>query len=30
MGFDPLAWDWKLSRDTNVNYVVVAGQEGQV
>jgi 2-polyprenyl-6-hydroxyphenyl methylase/3-demethylubiquinone-9 3-methyltransferase len=29
MGFDPLAWDWKLSRDTNVNYVVVAGQEGQ-
>jgi 2-polyprenyl-6-hydroxyphenyl methylase / 3-demethylubiquinone-9 3-methyltransferase len=30
MAFDPLAWDWRLSRDTDVNYVVVAGQEGQL
>ncbi|HEX3665204.1 MAG TPA: bifunctional 2-polyprenyl-6-hydroxyphenol methylase/3-demethylubiquinol 3-O-methyltransferase UbiG [Rhizomicrobium sp.] len=28
MAFDPLAWDWRLSRDTDVNYVIVAGQEG--
>ena len=28
MVFDPLAWDWRLSRDTDVNYVIVAGQEG--
>jgi 2-polyprenyl-6-hydroxyphenyl methylase/3-demethylubiquinone-9 3-methyltransferase len=25
MAFDPLAWDWRLSRDTDVNYVIVAG-----
>ncbi|HEX3945385.1 MAG TPA: bifunctional 2-polyprenyl-6-hydroxyphenol methylase/3-demethylubiquinol 3-O-methyltransferase UbiG [Rhizomicrobium sp.] len=30
MAFDPLVWDWRLSRDTDVNYVVVAGQEGHV
>ena len=24
VAFDPLAWDWRLSRDTDVNYVVVA------
>jgi 2-polyprenyl-6-hydroxyphenyl methylase/3-demethylubiquinone-9 3-methyltransferase len=24
MTFDPLTWDWHLSRDTNVNYVAVA------
>jgi 2-polyprenyl-6-hydroxyphenyl methylase/3-demethylubiquinone-9 3-methyltransferase len=30
MAFDPLAWDWRLSRDTDVNYVVVAGQEGHL
>ena len=24
--FDPLAWDWKLSADTDVNYMVVAGK----
>jgi len=30
MAFDPLIWDWRLSRDTDVNYVVVAGQEGHV
>jgi len=24
--FDPLAWDWRLSRDTDVNYIVVAGR----
>jgi 2-polyprenyl-6-hydroxyphenyl methylase/3-demethylubiquinone-9 3-methyltransferase len=24
--FDPLAWDWRLSRDTDVNYMVVAGR----
>jgi 2-polyprenyl-6-hydroxyphenyl methylase/3-demethylubiquinone-9 3-methyltransferase len=28
MAFDPLGWDWRLSRDTGVNYVIVAGQEG--
>jgi 2-polyprenyl-6-hydroxyphenyl methylase/3-demethylubiquinone-9 3-methyltransferase len=28
MVFSPLAWDWRLSRDTDVNYVIVAGQEG--
>jgi 2-polyprenyl-6-hydroxyphenyl methylase/3-demethylubiquinone-9 3-methyltransferase len=22
--FDPLAWDWRLSSDTDVNYIVVA------
>jgi len=24
VSFDPLAWDWKLSADVNVNYMVVA------
>src|SRR5262249_39049471 len=24
MVFDPLAWDWKLSTDIDINYVVVA------
>jgi 2-polyprenyl-6-hydroxyphenyl methylase/3-demethylubiquinone-9 3-methyltransferase len=24
--FDPLAWDWRLSRDVDVNYMVVAGK----
>jgi 2-polyprenyl-6-hydroxyphenyl methylase/3-demethylubiquinone-9 3-methyltransferase len=24
MAFDPLTWNWRLTRDTNVNYVVVA------
>ena len=24
--FDPLAWTWKLSADTDVNYMVVAGR----
>ncbi len=24
VSFDPLAWDWKLSADTDVNYIVVA------
>lgn len=24
--FDPLDWDWKLSADTDVNYMVVAGK----
>ncbi len=27
VSFDPLAWDWRLSRDTDVNYMVVAGKE---
>jgi 2-polyprenyl-3-methyl-5-hydroxy-6-metoxy-1,4-benzoquinol methylase len=22
--FDPLRWDWRLSSDTDVNYMVVA------
>lgn len=24
--FDPLSWDWRLSSDTDVNYMVVAGR----
>jgi 2-polyprenyl-6-hydroxyphenyl methylase/3-demethylubiquinone-9 3-methyltransferase len=24
MSFDPLRWEWRLSRDTDVNYAVVA------
>ena len=24
VSFDPLAWDWKLSNDVDVNYMVVA------
>ena len=24
--FDPLIWDWRLSSDVNVNYIVVAGR----
>ena len=26
VSFDPLAWDWKLSGDVDVNYMVVAGR----
>jgi 2-polyprenyl-6-hydroxyphenyl methylase / 3-demethylubiquinone-9 3-methyltransferase len=26
VAFDPLNWDWKLSGDTDVNYMVVAGK----
>jgi 2-polyprenyl-6-hydroxyphenyl methylase/3-demethylubiquinone-9 3-methyltransferase len=26
VSFDPLAWEWKLSSDTDVNYMVVAGK----
>jgi 2-polyprenyl-6-hydroxyphenyl methylase/3-demethylubiquinone-9 3-methyltransferase len=26
VSFDPLGWDWKLSSDTDVNYMVVAGR----
>ena len=26
VSFDPLAWQWKLSNDTDVNYMVVAGK----
>jgi 2-polyprenyl-6-hydroxyphenyl methylase/3-demethylubiquinone-9 3-methyltransferase len=26
VSFDPLGWDWRLSRDTDVNYMVVAEQ----
>ncbi len=26
VAFDPLAWDWRLSSDTDVNYMVVAGR----
>ena len=26
VSFDPLAWDWRLSSDTDVNYMVVAGR----
>ena len=26
VSFDPLAWDWKLSSDVDVNYMVVAGR----
>jgi 2-polyprenyl-6-hydroxyphenyl methylase/3-demethylubiquinone-9 3-methyltransferase len=26
VAFDPLAWDWKLAADTDVNYMVVAGR----
>lgn len=25
VSFDPLAWDWRLARDTDVNYMIVAG-----
>jgi len=28
VAFDPLAWDWRLSRDTDVNYMVVASKPG--
>jgi 2-polyprenyl-6-hydroxyphenyl methylase/3-demethylubiquinone-9 3-methyltransferase len=27
VAFDPLNWDWKLSSDTDVNYMVVAAKE---
>ena len=26
VAFDPLAWDWRLAHDTDVNYMVVAGR----
>jgi 2-polyprenyl-6-hydroxyphenyl methylase/3-demethylubiquinone-9 3-methyltransferase len=26
VSFDPLGWDWRLSSDTDVNYMVVAGR----
>jgi len=26
MSFDPIRWDWRLSRDTDVNYTVVASR----
>jgi 2-polyprenyl-6-hydroxyphenyl methylase / 3-demethylubiquinone-9 3-methyltransferase len=26
VAFDPLGWDWKLSADTDVNYMLVAGK----
>jgi 2-polyprenyl-6-hydroxyphenyl methylase/3-demethylubiquinone-9 3-methyltransferase len=26
VSFDPLAWDWKLSGDVDVNYMIVAGR----
>jgi 2-polyprenyl-6-hydroxyphenyl methylase/3-demethylubiquinone-9 3-methyltransferase len=26
VSFDPLAWDWRVSRDTDVNYVIVAAR----
>lgn len=26
VAFDPLTWDWRLSNDTDVNYMVVAGR----
>ena len=26
VSFDPLSWDWKLSPDVDVNYMVVAGR----
>ena len=26
VAFDPLAWNWRLSGDTDVNYIVVAGR----
>ena len=29
VSFDPLAWDWKLSSDVDVNYMVVAGRLAQ-
>jgi len=27
VAFDPLSWDWRLSRDVDVNYMVVAGRQ---
>jgi len=29
VAFDPLGWDWRLSRDTDVNYMVVVGRAAQ-
>jgi 2-polyprenyl-3-methyl-5-hydroxy-6-metoxy-1,4-benzoquinol methylase len=26
VAFDPLAWEWRLSADVDVNYMVVAGR----
>lgn len=28
LSFDPLSWDWRLSADTDVNYIVVAENAG--
>jgi 2-polyprenyl-3-methyl-5-hydroxy-6-metoxy-1,4-benzoquinol methylase len=28
VSFDPLSWDWKLSSDVDVNYMVVAVRSG--
>lgn len=30
VSFDPLGWDWRLSSDTDVNYMVVAERESNV
>ncbi len=30
LSFDPLGWDWRLSRDTDVNYIVVAERPRQI
>jgi 2-polyprenyl-6-hydroxyphenyl methylase/3-demethylubiquinone-9 3-methyltransferase len=27
VSFDPLAWDWRLSSDVDVNYMIVAGRD---
>jgi 2-polyprenyl-3-methyl-5-hydroxy-6-metoxy-1,4-benzoquinol methylase len=26
VSFDPLGWDWKLSSDVDVNYMIVAAK----
>ena len=28
VAFDPLAWDWRLSSDVDVNYMIVASRNG--
>ncbi len=30
MSFDPLAWDWRLSNDIDVNYIIVAERPRQI
>ncbi|HEY1632365.1 MAG TPA: bifunctional 2-polyprenyl-6-hydroxyphenol methylase/3-demethylubiquinol 3-O-methyltransferase UbiG [Rhizomicrobium sp.] len=30
VAFDPLTWDWRLSTDTDVNYMVVAGRKSSL